>query len=225
MASVIGGKIHIRAAGAVSFVIYQAGNGNYESLTSVQKITIAKAPLTITADNKTKKAGQANPALTATYKGFVNGDDKADLTTQPKLSTTAVTSSKAGTYAITASGAASSNYAITHVAGKLVVSAATIKLNSIDEAPQPLVSQALSPNGDGSNDIFYMRGKGLAAVKNLRIFNRWGEIIFQTNTPGQGWDGNYKGQKQDPGVFVWMCNYQLDGKQIENSSGTFVLIR
>ena len=87
------------------------------------------------------------------------------------------------------------------------------------------VPSAFTPNGDGLNDVLRPLLFGTINFMKFQIFNRWGEIIFQTNTPGQGWDGNYKGQKQDPGVFVWMCNYQLDGKQIENSSGTFVLIR
>ena len=87
------------------------------------------------------------------------------------------------------------------------------------------VPSAFTPNGDGLNDLLRPLLFGNIKFMKFQIFNRWGEIIFQTNTPGQGWDGNYKGQKQDPGVFVWMCNYQLDGKQIENSSGTFVLIR
>ncbi|QJD95219.1 hypothetical protein HH214_04665 [Mucilaginibacter robiniae] len=104
-------------------------------------LTINKAGLTITAENKTKIYGQANPNLTVSYNGFVNGDDASKLTTQPMATTTAVNSSPAGTYAITANGAASTNYVVTYVPGTLTVQAA-----------QPAITLATLPAktyGDG----------------------------------------------------------------------------
>ena len=65
--------------------------------------------------------GSENPELTVSYSGFVNGENASSLTTQPTISTTALTDSPVGTYPITASGAASSNYEITYVAGTLTV--------------------------------------------------------------------------------------------------------
>ena len=82
---------------------------------------VNRAPLTIKADDKSKTAGEANPPLTFTAIGFVNGDTPASLTTQPILTTTATTSSPAGPYPITASGAANSNYTIGYTAGTLTV--------------------------------------------------------------------------------------------------------
>ncbi len=82
-------------------------------------LTVTPAPLTITANNQTKVYGAALPSLTASYAGFVNGDTSASLTTQPTLSTTATAASHvAGSpYAITANGAADSDYSISYVAG------------------------------------------------------------------------------------------------------------
>ncbi|MBL7744468.1 MAG: PKD domain-containing protein, partial [Chitinophagaceae bacterium] len=59
------------------------------------------------------------------------------------------------------------------------------------------VPNTFSPNGDGSNDRFYPRGRGLYSIKTLRIFNRWGEIVFErhdfpVNNALSGWDGTYK---------------------------------
>ncbi|RYF79541.1 MAG: PKD domain-containing protein, partial [Chitinophagaceae bacterium] len=70
------------------------------------------------------------------------------------------------------------------------------------------VPNTFSPNGDGSNDVFYVRGKGLNRVKSLRVFNRWGEAVFEkvnfaVNDPTVGWDGTYKGQKLTPDVYVY----------------------
>ena len=83
-----------------------------------------KAALTVVADNKTRVTGQANPTLTVTYTGFVNGETSSVLTTQPVLATTAATQSPVGVYPITFSTqAVAANYTITHQVGELDVTA------------------------------------------------------------------------------------------------------
>ncbi len=108
-------------------------------------LTITPAPLTISADNQTKVYGQANPALTASYSGFVNGDTAASLSTPPALSTTATAASPVGTYAITAAGAADADYTITYVAGTLTVTPA---------ATTAAVSSSLNPSTVGQSVTF-----------------------------------------------------------------------
>jgi FOG: PKD repeat len=61
------------------------------------------------------------------------------------------------------------------------------------------IPNTFTPNGDGSNDVFYPRGKGLERVKMLRIFNRWGEVVFEkkdfpVNDAASGWNGTFKGR-------------------------------
>jgi hypothetical protein len=68
----------------------------------------------------------ANPAFTATYIGFVNGDTSASLTTQPTCTTTAVLLSPVGTYPITCSGAVDANYTVTYTAGTLTIGKVTL---------------------------------------------------------------------------------------------------
>ena len=87
------------------------------------KLIITKAPLTISAGNYTKQEGEANPTFTPTFSGFKNSETKAVLTTQPTITTTATTSSPAGTYPVTVSGAAAQNYDISYVNGTLTVTA------------------------------------------------------------------------------------------------------
>ncbi len=89
-------------------------------------LTVTPAPLTITANSQSKVAGSANPALTFAATGYVNGNTASSLTTQPKLSTTATTTSAAGSYPITASGAVDANYTIKYVSGTLSVTAAPV---------------------------------------------------------------------------------------------------
>jgi hypothetical protein len=97
----------------------------YPAASITQSLTVSPAALTITADDKLKFETLPNPTLTATYTGFVLGEDETDLLTPAVLSTTAVTSSGPGTYPITVNGATSNNYSITFVDGTLTVQAKT----------------------------------------------------------------------------------------------------
>ncbi len=84
-------------------------------------LAIMPAPLTITADDKSRPQGTANPPLTFTVDGFVNGDTPASFSAKPSLTTTATANSPAGTYAITVSDAVDPNYTISYVDGTLSV--------------------------------------------------------------------------------------------------------
>src|SRR5256714_12723657 len=90
------GTYPITASGAVA-------GGNYTISYANGSLTVTPAALTVTADDKTKAYGAANPALTVRYSGFVNGDTVASLTTPPAISTTATTASAVGAYPIAAS--------------------------------------------------------------------------------------------------------------------------
>src|SRR5207244_813747 len=93
-------------------------------------LSISAAPLTVTADNKTRVYGQANPTFTVSYSGFVNGDTTASLGGTLSLSTSATAASPAGTYAITPSGLTSSNYMITFLNGTLIITAAPLTVTA-----------------------------------------------------------------------------------------------
>ncbi len=87
-----------------------------------------------------------------------------------------------------------------------------------------------SPNGDGANDVFYPRGSGLFKIKNLRIFNRWGEVVFEKNSfnandVSAGWDGTFKGVKLNPEVFVYTIDIICDNNSILNYKGNVALIQ
>ena len=101
---------------------------NYLSATQAVSINVLKRQLTITASDKTKVYGSANPAFTATYSGFVNGDSISSLTAPVSLSTTATTASPEGNYPIVPSGATAVDYAITFVNGTLSVTRAPLTI-------------------------------------------------------------------------------------------------
>jgi hypothetical protein len=108
-------------------------------------LVVNPAPLTITADDKTKLLNAPNPALTATYSGFVLGEGPSALSGALLCTTTAVTNSFVGSYPITCSGQTSTNYAITYVAGTLHVIFATGGL--VDGEPSHVILQPVAADG------------------------------------------------------------------------------
>lgn len=92
------------------------------------------------------------------------------------------------------------------------------------------IPNTFSPNGDGANDIFYPRGTGVFSVKNLRIFNRWGEVVyekanFKANDAASGWDGTFKGAKLNPDVFVYTIDIICDNNTVLTYKGNVALIQ
>lgn len=81
------------------------------------------------------------------------------------------------------------------------------------EEPDIFVPSGFSPNGDGSNDILFVRGINISELE-FKIFDRWGELVFETTDQDIGWDGTFKGKLVDPAVFV----YYLDAKCIDGQS-------
>ncbi|MES2894351.1 MAG: PKD domain-containing protein [Bacteroidota bacterium] len=91
------------------------------------------------------------------------------------------------------------------------------------------IPNTFSPNNDGANDVFYPRGTGLFKVKSMRIFNRWGELIFErsgtnANDQAAGWDGTFKGVKLPADVFVYMIDIICDNNSILPLKGNVALI-
>ncbi len=82
-------------------------------------------------------------------------------------------------------------------------------------------SNVFTPNGDGKNDIFSLTPVIEVARFNLKIYNRWGHLVFETNDINQGWDGMIQGNEASAGVYVWtatiMCikNNQILDKQLK----------
>ncbi len=86
------------------------------------------------------------------------------------------------------------------------------------------VPNAFSPNGDGLNDMVNIHGKCISTFI-LQIFNRWGEKVFETTSLTDSWDGTFRGQKLDTGVFVYKAEgVSIDGKEFK-TKGNITLIR
>lgn len=87
-----------------------------------------------------------------------------------------------------------------------------------------------SPNGDGMNDVYYPRGRGIQQVRSLKIFNRWGEQVFRrdnfnANEASSGWDGRFKGRELAPDVYVYVIDLVCDNSTIITLKGDVALVR
>ncbi len=119
-----------------AFVVSPGGltSGNYEINFVGGTLTINKAPLTVTANNRSRLYGGANPAFTASYAGFVLGQNEGVLGGYLSLTTTANESSDTGTHPITASGLTSLNYEIAYVGGTLTIDKAPLTIRASDKS-------------------------------------------------------------------------------------------
>ena len=144
----------------------------------------------------------ANP-ITA----FVGDEiDFTNLSTGSSTSSFAWTFGDAGTadnYSTSHSYTAPGTYSIcleqTNQAGCKGVICKTVE---IVEKPQAFIPSVFSPNQDGVNDVLFVLGEEIATVE-MRIYNRWGQLIFQSFSKGDGWDGTYQGTLQNVDMYIY----------------------
>jgi gliding motility-associated-like protein len=92
------------------------------------------------------------------------------------------------------------------------------------------IPNTFSPNADGVNDYFYPRGKGLYTLKSIRIFNRWGGVVFAGNnilpeSEKDGWNGKVNNMPQPSDVYVYVIEVLCDNGTVLNYKGSLTLIR
>uniref|UniRef100_UPI003F702DD4 MBG domain-containing protein n=1 Tax=Cyclobacterium plantarum TaxID=2716263 RepID=UPI003F702DD4 len=114
--------------GTYPIALTGGSDGNYAITLVAGELEVTKAALTITADDKSKVYGEANPALTFSYTGLVNGD--TEVSEEPVISTTATESSNVGSYPVTLTGGSDVNYDISLVAGELEITQAALTITA-----------------------------------------------------------------------------------------------
>jgi gliding motility-associated-like protein len=86
------------------------------------------------------------------------------------------------------------------------------------------VPNAFSPNGDGKNDILYVRGEVVREV-SFKVYDRWGEKVFETSDLTKGWDGTFRGQPCEPGVYDYHLQVTCLGMKRYFKKGNVTLLR
>ncbi len=110
---------------------------------------------------------------------------------------------------------------LTDVNGCIASDSVRVMVNFVEQIGVP---DAFSPNGDGNNDILFVRGFGLRSV-SFSVFNKYGEKVFETDTQDIGWDGTFKNREENPGVFTWVAEFQFIGGNTGRRNGTVTLLR
>jgi gliding motility-associated-like protein len=102
---------------------------------------------------------------------------------------------------------------------------------TVDRNLRIFIPNAISPNGDGRNDRFTIfAGPEVAAIERVRIFNRWGELVYDQadllpNQSDRGWDGTFRGQPLHAGIYVYLVEARLITGELQQLSGDLTVIR
>jgi len=105
-----------------------------------------------------------------------------------------------------------------------------VNINLVCDKEAVYIPNTFSPNGDGTNDVFYIRGKGVNFIKSFRIFNRWGQEVFKRENIAiddisSGWNGTYKSQPQAADVYVYFIEAYCDTNERFELRGNVTLLR
>jgi gliding motility-associated-like protein len=200
--TIVNGRIHITGAGTVNITATQPGDINYNAAAPVTQIlTVKKATLTITVDNYSRYVGQPNPQFVLHYTGFVYGEDKNGLISQPFATTDATEASAPGQYAINIIGGSSNNYDIYLISGTLTVVAIP---------PTVVIPNAFTPNGDGINDLWNIKSIEAYPKCIISVYSRYGALVYQSKGYPRSWDGTSNGTPVPTGTYYYIIDLNED---------------
>ncbi len=91
--------------------------------------------------------------------------------------------------------------------------------------PQHIIPNAFTPNGDGRNDFFNVVAKGQIEIVEFRVYNRWGQLVYDNEDPNRGWDGKHNGNPAPADVYVYYIVIRYPDGQEFTERGDVTLIR
>ena len=177
-------------------------------IASLPSVSLNAWPLTLEAGESSQLTANPTPADA----GF-EWNDLSDFTDCTDCLNPTVTPDETTTYAIT----------VTDAAGCTAAAGVVIEVRGVNRVAIP---NAFSPNGDGANDVFRLRGGNVSSVE-IQVYNRWGERVF-LSTSGDldgGWDGTYKGREEEVGVYVFSAMVTFTDGTTEMFKGNVSLLR
>jgi gliding motility-associated-like protein len=101
----------------------------------------------------------------------------------------------------------------------------TVMVKIYKSSPVVFVPTAFTPNGDGKNDVVRPLAVGLSKINYFRIYNRWGQLVFETTVNGKGWDGKIRGLVQGTESYVWIVRGEDFTGKVIFQKGMVTLIR
>ena len=121
-------------------------------------------------------------------------------------------------------------YSVTATDSNGCISTDSVLIKTVCNDKNYFLPNTFSPNGDGVNDVFYPRGSNLYNIQSMRIFNRWGQMVFEkrdfpANTASEGWDGTFNGRPAPSDAYVYIVEVICNNAQIVALRGDVTLIR
>lgn len=169
-------------------------------------LTIAPKPVALVSADTTIESGQSAILVASGGTDYLwnGGETTASITVAP---------TQTQTYLVNVANANSCSDTAT----------VTVTVNQPKEQI-PLIPTAFSPNGDGVNDVFDIVNRSLFDVEAFRVYNRWGELVFESTT--DGWDGTFRNTAQPIGTFVYYAEVRnLAGTKVYSLKGNVTLLR
>ncbi|MPM52663.1 hypothetical protein SDC9_99423 [bioreactor metagenome] len=91
--------------------------------------------------------------------------------------------------------------------------------------PHVYIPNIFSPNGDGNNDIYLVQGKGITNF-TLRIYDRWGEKVFESDDVNEGWNGEFNGKPVEQGAYPYGVSLIFEGETtVREYNGYITIVR
>lgn len=106
----------------------------------------------------------------------------------------------------------------------------SISIKVFCQEAQVYIPNVFSPDGDGINDILMVRSSGIKTVKSFRVFNRWGQVVFEKsnfvpNDKSSGWNGMIGGKMANPDVYVYTCEVLCENEVSYTYKGNITLVK
>jgi gliding motility-associated-like protein len=110
------------------------------------------------------------------------------------------------------------------------ISSDTIRFKTFCPNTEVFIPNAFTPDGDGVNDQFFVQSRGISKVKSMRIYSRWGEMVFEKfnfmpNDKTAGWNGSIRGVLANPDVYVYICEVVCEKGAIQLLKGNVAIIK
>lgn len=140
----------------------------------------------------------------------------AGTLSSPNTAVTVATPTETTTYTVT----------VTTEDGCIAIDTVTLRFqDSPCVSPFVFVPNAFTPNNDQKNDHFIVKADGMTELKMI-IWNRWGEIVYETNDPNDiGWDGTYLGKELTPDSYAWYIILTCGNGEVFESKGNVSLLK
>ena len=203
----------------ISYQIIGYGNDNCFTDTAIATVTVHSAPIVNAGDDITVPVG------TSIQLPVTGSTDITKIEWSPISSLDCV-----DCLTPTASPRENTTYQVTVTNAFGCTSSDAVAVTLVCSSGVVFLPNTFSPNNDGQNDLFYIRGKGIKTAKSFKIYNRWGQLVFERSNfniedPSYGWDGRMNGQPANPDVFVYVAELVCDSNEEFMLKGNVMLIR